>query len=35
MSTPAASYHWIIGLDVSDCSIDGSQHNGPAGGEGT
>jgi hypothetical protein len=30
-----ASYHRIIGLDVSDCSIDGSQQKAPAGGEGT
>jgi transposase len=30
-----ASYDRIIGLDFSDCSIDGSQHKAPAGGEGT
>jgi transposase len=30
-----AAYDRIIGLDFSECSIDGSQHKAPAGGEGT
>ena len=30
-----ASYDRIIGLDLGDCTVDGSQHKAPAGGEGT
>jgi transposase len=30
-----AAYDRIIGLDFSECSVDGSQHKAPAGGEGT
>ena len=30
-----AAYDRIVGLDLSDCSIDGSQHKAPTGGEGT
>ena len=30
-----AGYDRIIGLDFSDCSVDGSQHKAPVGGEGT
>jgi transposase len=30
-----AAYDRIIGLDLSDCSVDGSQHKAPTGGEGT
>jgi hypothetical protein len=30
-----ASYDRIVGLDFSECSIDGCQHKAPAGGEGT
>jgi transposase len=30
-----AAYDRIIGLDLSDCSVDGSQHKAPFGGEGT
>lgn len=30
-----AAYDRIIGLDLSECSVDGSQHKAPTGGEGT
>jgi transposase len=30
-----AAYDRIIGLDLSDCAVDGSQHKAPTGGEGT
>lgn len=30
-----AAYDRIIGFDLSDCSVDGSQHKAPTGGEGT
>jgi transposase len=30
-----AGYDRVIGLDFSECSVDGSQHKAPAGGEGT
>ena len=30
-----AAYDRIVGLDFSDCSVDGSQHKAPVGGEGT
>jgi transposase len=30
-----AAYDRVIGFDFSECSIDGSQHKAPAGGEGT
>ena len=30
-----ASYDRVVGLDFSECSVDGSQHKAPAGGEGT
>ena len=30
-----AAYDRIVGLDLSDCSIDGSQHKAPTGSEGT
>lgn len=30
-----AAYDRIVGLDLSDCAIDGSQHKAPTGGEGT
>ena len=30
-----AAYDRIIGLDFSECSVDGSQHKAPTGGEGT
>jgi transposase len=30
-----AAYDRVIGLDLSDCSVDGSQHKAPFGGEGT
>jgi transposase len=30
-----AAYDRIVGLDLSDCAVDGSQHKAPAGGEGT
>lgn len=30
-----AAYDRIVGLDFGDCSVDGSQHKAPAGGEGT
>jgi transposase len=30
-----AGYDRIIGLDFGDCTVDGSQHKAPAGGEGT
>ncbi len=30
-----AAYDRIVGLDLRDCSVDGSQHKAPAGGEGT
>jgi transposase len=30
-----AAYDRIIGLDLSDCTVDGSQHKAPAGEEGT
>lgn len=30
-----AAYDRIIGLDLSECAVDGSQHKAPAGGEGT
>ena len=29
------SYDRVIGLDLSECSVDGSQHKAPLGGEGT
>ncbi len=31
---PVGGYDRVIGLDLSDCSVDGSQHEAPAGGEG-
>src|SRR5204863_6182102 len=30
-----AAYDRIIGLELSDCAVDGSQHKAPAGGQGT
>jgi len=30
-----AGYDRVVGLDFSECSVDGSQHKAPAGGEGT
>ena len=30
-----AGYDRIVGLDLSECSVDGSQHKAPTGGEGT
>jgi transposase len=30
-----AGYDRVIGIDLSDCSVDGSQHKAPSGGEGT
>lgn len=30
-----AAYDRIIGLDLADCSVDGSQHKAPTGGQGT
>lgn len=30
-----AAYDRIVGLDLSECSVDGSRHKAPAGGEGT
>src|SRR5678816_4464709 len=30
-----AAYDRIVGLDFSECSVDGSQHKAPVGGEGT
>ncbi len=30
-----AAYDRIVGLDFADCTVDGSQHKAPAGGEGT
>lgn len=30
-----AAYDRIVGLDLSDCALDGSQHKAPSGGEGT
>lgn len=30
-----AGYDRVVGLDLSECSVDGSQHKAPAGGEGT
>ncbi len=30
-----AAYDRIVGLDFSECAVDGSQHKAPAGGEGT
>ena len=30
-----AAYDRIVGLDFSECSVDGSQHKAPTGGEGT
>jgi transposase len=30
-----AAYDRVIGLDLSECAVDGSQHKAPAGGEGT
>lgn len=30
-----AGYDRVIGLDFSECSVDGSQHKAPTGGEGT
>lgn len=36
LATEAVSaYDRIIGLDFADCTVDGSQHKAPAGGEGT
>jgi hypothetical protein len=30
-----AAYDRVIGFDFSDCSVDGSQHKAPVGGQGT
>jgi transposase len=30
-----AAYDRVVGLDLSECAVDGSQHKAPAGGEGT
>jgi hypothetical protein len=30
-----ASYDRVVGLDLSECSVDGSQHKAPLGGEAT
>ena len=35
VSEALAAYDRIIGLDLSDVSVDGSQHKAPSGGEGT
>ena len=34
-SEALAAYDRVIGLDFSECSVDGSQHKAPAGGDGT
>ncbi len=35
VSEALGAYDRIIGFDLSECSVDGSQHKAPAGGEGT